>query len=89
VEPPCFSITDGPSDTTVITGTGASELASGVGYYLREHCNMVIGWKRGKEENRTPPPPPPWHTVAYTHKHRSSACVHVGEGGCGPHGCTE
>lgn len=47
VSPPCFSIEDGDDGTTKITATGASELASGVGYYLREHCNMVIGWKRG------------------------------------------
>ena len=47
VAPPCFSISDGDGGTTMITATGASELASGVGYYMREYCNMVIGWKRG------------------------------------------
>ena len=48
VAPPCFTIADGDGGTTKITATGASELASGVGYYMREYCNMVIGWKRGE-----------------------------------------
>ena len=27
-----------------VTGTTASEIAAGVGYYLREYCSMTIGW---------------------------------------------
>ena len=30
-----------------ITGTTASEVTAGLGYYLREYCNMTIGWNRG------------------------------------------
>ena len=30
-----------------ITASGTSELAAGLGFYLREHCNNVIGWPRG------------------------------------------
>eukprot|EP01047_Picozoa_sp_COSAG01_P003259 COSAG01_NODE_95_length_26957_cov_48.328617_6_plen_171_part_00 len=30
-----------------ITAAGTNELAAGLGFYLREHCNNVIGWPRG------------------------------------------
>jgi len=29
-----------------VTGSTASELSAGVGHYLREFCNMTIGWER-------------------------------------------
>merc|ERR1712166_1184199 len=51
VQAPCFEISDIDGGGTRVSGTGAAELASGVGYYLREHCNMVIGWKRGGGSN--------------------------------------
>ena len=50
-EPPCFALADGDGGTVKVTATGASELASGVGHYLREFCNMTIGWKRGGGSN--------------------------------------
>ncbi len=34
-----------------ISGTGASELTAGVGWYLREICNMTFGWPRGGGSN--------------------------------------
>ena len=30
-----------------IVAAGTNELAAGLGWYLREHCNNVIGWPRG------------------------------------------
>ena len=36
VAPPCFSLADGPGGVVEITATGAAELASGLGYFLRE-----------------------------------------------------
>jgi hypothetical protein len=47
-QPPCFSLSDTATGGIKVTATGAAELASGVGHYFREHCNMVIGWKRGE-----------------------------------------
>ena len=45
---PCFRIQGGDSPGTVtITASSASELASGLGFYLRELCNVTIGWPRG------------------------------------------
>eukprot|EP01052_Picozoa_sp_SAG31_P026065 SAG31_NODE_2335_length_5925_cov_3.925506_4_plen_229_part_00 len=44
----CFTLLDGAGgETTKITGTSASELTGGIGYYLREYCNMTVGWPRG------------------------------------------
>ena len=42
-----------PSTTSKIkiAGTTVSELTAGVGYYLRQYCNMTIGWKRGGGSN--------------------------------------
>ena len=45
--PPCFSLADGADGVVKLSATGAAELASGVGYYLRNYCNMTIGWPRG------------------------------------------
>ena len=50
LEPPCFVLSD-DGDKIKVTATGAAELASGVGLYFREHCNMVIGWPRGGGSN--------------------------------------
>ena len=35
----------------VISGTSAAELTAGLGYYMREYCNMTIGWPRGGGSN--------------------------------------
>ena len=44
----CFTIADSSNGTKlVITATSASELTGGLGVYLREHCHMTIGWRRG------------------------------------------
>ena len=44
----CFSLADSSDGLkTVVTGTTASELAAGVGFYLREICGMTVGWVRG------------------------------------------
>ena len=45
-KPPCFAVK--PKDGLIkIVGTTASELTAGLGVYLREHCNMTLGWPRG------------------------------------------
>lgn len=41
------SLSDTVDGKINIDATTASELAYGVGHYLREYCNMTIGWKRG------------------------------------------
>lgn len=44
----CFELADSSDGLkTVVTGTTASEVAAGVGVYLREWCGMTIGWTRG------------------------------------------
>lgn len=43
----CFALADGSDGRVAVTGTTASELSAGVGFYLREHCNMSMGWARG------------------------------------------
>eukprot|EP00939_MAST-03C_sp_MAST-3C-sp1_P001224 g1224.t1 len=42
-----FSICDTEDGRINIQGTTASELAAGLGKYLREYANMTIGWPRG------------------------------------------
>jgi alpha-N-acetylglucosaminidase len=49
-EAPCYALSD-DGDQLKVTATGAAELAAGIGFYLREHCNMVIGWPRGGGSN--------------------------------------
>jgi hypothetical protein len=55
--PRCFSVSDAPpSDgrdgpVIQITASGPNELAAGLGVYLREVCNMTIGWERGGGTN--------------------------------------
>lgn len=49
-EAPCYSLED-DGDKIKVTATGAAELAAGIGFYFREHCNMVIGWPRGGGSN--------------------------------------
>ena len=52
VEPPCFALADNAtSGRLTVIATGASELTAGVGHYLRQHCNMTIGWPRGGGSN--------------------------------------
>lgn len=48
-QPACFSITDevGGGSRISISASDVSTLSAGVGYHLREHCNMTIGWARG------------------------------------------
>ena len=48
--PATFTLAD-KGGAVSITATGAAELAYGVGHYLREYCNMTIGWKRGGGSN--------------------------------------
>ena len=47
-QPPCFSIEDVANNQFLVSGTTASELGAGVGYYLRQYANQTIGWKRGE-----------------------------------------
>jgi len=36
-----------PSWVLHVSGTSASELGAGIGWYLRHYCNMTLGWPRG------------------------------------------
>ena len=52
VKPPCFGLSDGPGGVVEITATGAAELASGLGYFLRERWfvrshNFVVEMQTG------------------------------------------
>ena len=47
----CFALSDAPGGAVAVAGTTASELAAGVGHYLRELCNLTIGWPRGGGSN--------------------------------------
>mmetsp|Transcript_126804 Transcript_126804/g.370703 ORF Transcript_126804/g.370703 Transcript_126804/m.370703 type:complete len:809 (+) Transcript_126804:82-2508(+) len=47
---PCYHLAD-EGDHLAIVATGASELAAAVGFYLRDYCNMTIGWPRGGGSN--------------------------------------
>ena len=49
--PPCFSLQDTNDGRLLVTGTTASELSAGIGFYLRHFCNMTIGWPRGGGSN--------------------------------------
>ena len=47
VDMPSYTVSDtchatGPCKVTV-SGSGANEVASGIGWYLRERCNMTVG----------------------------------------------
>ena len=43
----CFTLADGADGKIEIAGTSASELTGAIGVYLREYCNMTMGWARG------------------------------------------
>lgn len=49
VPPPCFRMQDeaGGTGRVSIIASSASELTAALGVYLREWCNMTIGWPRG------------------------------------------
>lgn len=47
LQPPCFSMSDAVNGTIAITGSSVSEVTAATGLYLREWCNMTIGWPRG------------------------------------------
>jgi alpha-N-acetylglucosaminidase len=61
---PCFTTSNGADGTVVIAGTSASELTFAIGEYLREDCNMSIGWKRGGNSNLFLPKTWPTATAA-------------------------
>eukprot|EP01062_Namystynia_karyoxenos_P074682 TRINITY_DN7162_c0_g1_i1.p1 TRINITY_DN7162_c0_g1~~TRINITY_DN7162_c0_g1_i1.p1 ORF type:complete len:853 (+),score=247.35 TRINITY_DN7162_c0_g1_i1:791-3349(+) len=60
---PCFSVSATGGKVSVVA-TGANELAAGLGFYLREHCNMTIGWPRGGGSHLVIPQQWPDATVA-------------------------
>ena len=47
----CFTTANAEDGTVAIAGTSASELTFAIGEYLREDCNMSIGWARGGNSN--------------------------------------
>jgi hypothetical protein len=59
----CFRLADAPGGRISVTGTSASELSAGVGHYLREHCNMTMGWGRGGGSRFVAPPAGAWPRV--------------------------
>ena len=78
----CFTLRDGPSGKTEITGTTASELTGGLGVYLREHCGMTVGWVRGGGSHVFTPKP--WPKVgapvsrprSVPYSHVTQVCTH-------------
>ena len=68
----CFTLADGAGGKTKITGTSASEITAGIGVYLREHCNMTIGWPRGGG-SRIFTPTPSWPRVGVTRQQSRNA----------------
>ena len=48
---PCYIISNGVEGTVGIAATSASELTFAIGEYLRQDCNMTIGWPRGGNSN--------------------------------------
>jgi len=48
---PCFTTANTADGTVAIAGTSASELTFAIGEYLRQDCNMTIGWPRGGNSN--------------------------------------
>ena len=80
----CFTLADGAGgETTKVTGTSASELTGGIGVYLREYCNMTIGWPRGGGSHVfTPSPWPKIGAVAVSrarsvpYSHVTQVCTH-------------
>lgn len=80
----CFALVDGAGrDTTQISGTSASELTGGIGFYLREYCNITVGWPRGGRSNVFTPLP--WPKVgevpvsrarSVPYSHVTQVCTH-------------
>ena len=78
----CFTLADGAGGKTKITGTSASEITGGIGVYLREHCNMTIGWPRGGGSHVFTPAP--WPRVgapvsrarSVPYSHVTQVCTH-------------
>jgi hypothetical protein len=77
----CFTLAD-DGTTTKITGTSASELTGGIGVYLREYCNMTIGWERGGGSRVFLPPAWPVVSVPVSrarsvpYSHVTQVCTH-------------
>ena len=44
---PRFHVSSLPDGRIHVAGSSVSELAAGVGVYLREYCNWTLGWPRG------------------------------------------
>jgi hypothetical protein len=40
----CVQLEDAADGTLKLTGTTAAELTYGIGHYLREYCNMTVGY---------------------------------------------
>jgi len=82
-EPPCFSIAPAGSAQVEIIGSGASELASGLGVYLREFCNVSIGWPRGGGSRVAAPTPfpvpraPVVRSRAVPYTYLMNVCTHI------------
>lgn len=55
----CFTLQDGAAGAPRIRieGTTASELTGGLGVYIREWCNITVGWRRGGGSNVFTPSP--------------------------------
>ena len=52
----CFRLADTKGGRISVVGSTASELSAGVGHYLREYCNMSMGWERSGGSRFFAPP---------------------------------
>ena len=61
---PCFITSNAADGIVTIAATSASELTFAIGEYLRQDCNMTIGWPRGGNSNLFLPKTWPMATAA-------------------------
>ncbi len=61
---PCFSLSDATDGRVAVSAPDLSTLSAGVGFYLRERCNMTIGWTRGGGNSGVHVPEQGWPTLA-------------------------
>jgi hypothetical protein len=59
----------------LVTASTASELSAGVGWYLREQCNMTIGWPRGGGSRIVIPKNGSWPKIGNDRKSSSSPVI--------------
>ena len=78
-----FELSDTADGKTAIRGTTASELTAGLGFYLRELCNITVGWTRGGGSRVVKPavwptigPTPIVRSRSVPYSHVTQVCTH-------------